>query len=136
MFPGALFGFLLVRVGCAFAPPSSPALLRTRVPTGRHMPQPGGSQRRNRAVVAVDPNLYIPEGVHLHTYLGFLGGTFGVIGTLLTYEKGRFKMKQRILCPYCDGGGVLTCAACVGAGMLLDDGAGGDSCQVAGVPTL
>jgi hypothetical protein len=36
--------------------------------------------------------MYIPEGVHLRSYLGFLGGTIGVVGTLLTYEKARFKV--------------------------------------------
>jgi len=77
---------------------------------------------RKRVVTRLDPNLYIPEGVHLHSWLGFLGGSVGVLGTLLTYEKGRFKMKQRILCPYCEGSGVITCGACCGCGRTVPAG--------------
>jgi len=79
--------------------------------------------QRQRVVAHLDPNLYIPEGVHLHSWLGFLGGSVGVFGTLLTYEKGRFKMKQRILCPYCEGSGVITCGACCGCGRTVPVGA-------------
>ena len=52
--------------------------------------------RRQRAGLlrAVDPNMYIPEGVQFHSWLGFLGGTVGVVGTLLTYEKARFKVPR------------------------------------------
>ena len=46
---------------------------------------------------AVDPTIFVPEGVEFRSWLGFLGGSVGVIGTLLTYEKDRFRMKQRIL---------------------------------------
>ena len=56
-----------------------------------HVP-PLQHPRSSVVVNALDPNLYIPDGVHLHSYLGFLGGTVGVVGTLLTYEKARFKV--------------------------------------------
>jgi len=73
-------------------------------------------------------NLYVPEGVHFHSWLGFLGGTVGVLGTLITYETKRFKMKQRILCPYCEGGGVITCGACLGSGSVVRE-TGGEATQ-------
>lgn len=66
---------------------------------------------------AVTTALFVPEGVHFHSWLGFLGGTCGVVGTLLTYESKRFKMKQRVQCPYCEGG-VLTCGICLGEGQV------------------
>eukprot|EP00614_Pseudopedinella_elastica_P013103 CAMPEP_0172614274 /NCGR_PEP_ID=MMETSP1068-20121228/49311_1 /TAXON_ID=35684 /ORGANISM="Pseudopedinella elastica, Strain CCMP716" /LENGTH=229 /DNA_ID=CAMNT_0013419011 /DNA_START=126 /DNA_END=815 /DNA_ORIENTATION=- len=93
---------------------------------GRTGPGPVGQPTKGPARIPVpplaglvDPNLYIPEGVELRSWLGFLGGTVGVLGTLLTYEKARFRMKQRILCPYCNGGGVITCGACLGCGKTL-----------------
>jgi len=72
-------------------------------------------------------DIYIPEGVHFHSWLGFLGGTVGVIGTLLTYEMKRFRMKQRIKCPYCEGDGVITCGACLGSGSVLSVDSSGAS---------
>ena len=73
------------------------------------------------------PDLYVPpnpftgsidDGVHFKSWLGFLGGTVGVVGTLATYEMGRFRMKQRIACPYCEGG-VITCGMCLGTGTVV-----------------
>mmetsp|Transcript_16553 Transcript_16553/g.50821 ORF Transcript_16553/g.50821 Transcript_16553/m.50821 type:complete len:196 (-) Transcript_16553:1380-1967(-) len=49
---------------------------------------------------------------------GVLGGSIGVIGTLIFYEKRRVKMLERVLCPYCLGSGYLTCAVCHGAEAL------------------
>mmetsp|Transcript_25985 Transcript_25985/g.69165 ORF Transcript_25985/g.69165 Transcript_25985/m.69165 type:complete len:218 (+) Transcript_25985:107-760(+) len=58
--------------------------------------------------VGTDMEIYVPpnpfqgsvdDGVHIKSWLGFLGGTVGVVGTLATYEMGRFRMKQRIVCP-------------------------------------
>ena len=49
------------------------------------------------------------------------------MGTLLTYELRRFNMKQRTLCPYCEGAGVITCGACLGSGAVVVAGADGQS---------
>mmetsp|Transcript_9134 Transcript_9134/g.21507 ORF Transcript_9134/g.21507 Transcript_9134/m.21507 type:complete len:302 (+) Transcript_9134:88-993(+) len=77
--------------------------------------------------VGTDMEIYVPpnpfqgsvdDGVHIKSWLGFLGGTVGVVGTLATYEMGRFRMKQRIVCPYCEGG-VITCGMCLGEGNVI-----------------
>lgn len=49
---------------------------------------------------------------------GILGGSFGVVGTLVAYEKRRFKTLERVLCPYCLGSGYLECGVCFGAESL------------------
>lgn len=90
--------------------------------------------------VGTDIELYVPpnpfqgsvdDGVHFKSWLGFLGGTVGVVGTLTTYEMGRFRMKQRIVCPYCEGG-VITCGMCLGEGNVIPQKAsGGDGGSMA-----
>jgi|MDSY01.1.fsa_nt_gb hypothetical protein len=98
--------------------------------------QQGGSRRG--VITAVDPNLWVPDALriggepileqeaHFRSWLGFLGGFTGVVGTLLTYELKRYKMKQRIQCPFCEGSGVLTCAACLKTGRTMSSS--GDPC--------
>lgn len=85
-----------------FTAPAGPATPLHQIPrqarTARMPPlhAPLAPHQRSSVVVsALDPNMYIPEGVHLRSYLGFLGGTIGVVGTLLTYEKARFKVTVR-----------------------------------------
>lgn len=90
--------------------------------------------------VGTDMEIYVPpnpfqgsvdDGVHIKSWLGFLGGTVGVVGTLATYEMGRFRMKQRIVCPYCEGG-VITCGMCLGEGNVIPQKAsGGDGGSMA-----
>jgi hypothetical protein len=102
-------------------------------------------EARRSVIRAVDPNLWIPDAVqidgtpileteaHLRSWLGFLGGFTGVIGTLLTYEVKRYKMKQRIQCPFCEGTGVLTCAKCLNTGRIPSpDGDGEIVCDNCG----
>ena len=92
---------------------------------------------RREVITAVDPNLWVPEVLkigdapileqeaHVRSWLGVLGGFTGVVGTLLTYELKRYKMKQRIQCPFCEGTGVNTCGKCLGTGRTVTISADG-----------
>lgn len=42
----------------------------------------------------------------------FAGGTVGVMGTIITLEVRRQRVKERKQCPYCRGTGKLPCATC------------------------
>lgn len=44
----------------------------------------------------------------------FVGGSLGVVGTLISYEWRRYYARTRVACPYCQGRGWLTCATCLG----------------------
>ncbi|CAN8062272.1 unnamed protein product [Agarophyton chilense] len=48
----------------------------------------------------------------------FAGGTVGVMGTIITLEVRRHKVKERKQCPYCRGSGKLPCATCYTVGSL------------------
>ena len=82
---------------------TTPAFTRPTLVTRWRRGDPDGTRRGGddaaRSHVAlgalVDPNLYIPDGVHVRSWLGFLGGSVGVFGTLLSYEKGRYKVTCR-----------------------------------------
>jgi len=98
-----------------------------------------GSSRRQRdsawrRSLHIDPYLIAEQSKTWQGDIaGLLGGSIGVIGTLVYYEKRRFKMLERVLCPYCQGSGFLTCAVCHGAESLqvrpgaegAQDGSGG-----------
>ncbi|CAN0502446.1 unnamed protein product, partial [Phaeothamnion confervicola] len=49
---------------------------------------------------------------------GFVGGTVGVIGTILSIEAKKQKVKERVSCPYCQGSGNIVCGSCCGSGTL------------------
>lgn len=57
-----------------------------------------------------------------------IGGAFGVGGTLAVYENNRFHAKQRVVCAYCEGAGVIKCGSCLGTGRTGD----GSPCPVCG----
>ena len=38
---------------------------------------------------------------------GLVGGSMGVMGTLAVYENNRFHAKQRSICAYCEGTGII-----------------------------
>lgn len=46
------------------------------------------------------------------------GGTVGVMGTIITLEVRRQRVKERKQCPYCRGTGKLPCANCYTVGAL------------------
>lgn len=46
------------------------------------------------------------------------GGTVGVMGTIITLEVRRQRVKERKQCPYCRGTGKLPCATCYTVGAV------------------
>lgn len=48
----------------------------------------------------------------------FAGGTVGVMGTIITLEVRRQRVKERKQCPYCRGTGKLPCATCYTLGAV------------------
>jgi DnaJ-class molecular chaperone len=49
---------------------------------------------------------------------GIIGGSFGVVGTLVALEFKKMEVRERAQCPYCIGTGQLTCATCLGCGVV------------------
>ena len=49
---------------------------------------------------------------------GVIGGSFGVMGTLVALEFKKMEVRERAQCPYCIGTGHLTCATCLGSGVV------------------
>jgi hypothetical protein len=54
----------------------------------------------------------------VQAWSGFVGGSFGVMGTLAVYEQKRLHAKERVNCAYCCGNGLLDCAQCLGTGFV------------------
>jgi len=49
---------------------------------------------------------------------GFIGGSVGVIGTLISTMIKKDEVKDRLKCTYCDGTGEILCGHCLGSGLL------------------
>jgi len=49
---------------------------------------------------------------------GFIGGSVGVVGTLISTMVKKTEVKDRLKCTYCDGTGQILCGHCLGAGTL------------------
>ncbi|KAJ8600156.1 hypothetical protein CTAYLR_001913 [Chrysophaeum taylorii] len=61
-------------------------------------------------------NPEVLQQLEVDTVASFVGGAFGVIGTLVAYEYRRYYARTRVACPYCEGRGSLICAHCMGEG--------------------
>jgi len=57
-----------------------------------------------------------PEGVSA----AIAGGTVGVLGSIVAIEYKKRAVQKSKDCPYCSGRGSLTCAGCLGTGMVGD----------------
>mmetsp|Transcript_4796 Transcript_4796/g.11278 ORF Transcript_4796/g.11278 Transcript_4796/m.11278 type:complete len:155 (-) Transcript_4796:276-740(-) len=58
------------------------------------------------------------------------GGTIGVVGTIVALELKKREIKKKAECPYCLGGGFLTCAQCMGGRtVIMKSGGGQQSCS-------
>ncbi|CAM9227648.1 unnamed protein product [Choristocarpus tenellus] len=53
-----------------------------------------------------------------HLQSGFIGGTVGVIGTLMAIQVKVSEVKELTECPYCRSSGQLPCGTCFGAGSV------------------
>lgn len=49
---------------------------------------------------------------------GFIGGTVGVIGTIIAMVVKKTQVKERLKCTYCDGTGHIVCGVCLGRGTV------------------
>ena len=49
---------------------------------------------------------------------GFIGGSVGVVGTVVATFIKRDEVKDRLKCSYCDGEGQITCGVCLGTGTV------------------
>eukprot|EP00322_Chrysochromulina_rotalis_P012443 CAMPEP_0115854730 /NCGR_PEP_ID=MMETSP0287-20121206/14177_1 /TAXON_ID=412157 /ORGANISM="Chrysochromulina rotalis, Strain UIO044" /LENGTH=248 /DNA_ID=CAMNT_0003308861 /DNA_START=24 /DNA_END=770 /DNA_ORIENTATION=- len=54
----------------------------------------------------------------LNAVNGFIGGSVGVIGTVLSTMVKKNQVKDRLKCTYCDGTGQILCGHCLGSGTL------------------
>ena len=95
-----------------------------QAPRRRLQPLQGDAGGLGEAVRATLADETLVRRIEQDGLAAFVGGFFGVFGTLVIYEKQRFHMKQRLRCAYCDGSGHLTCAAC-----LKQDAAAAATCR-------
>ena len=73
--------------------------------------------RRGSSLSAIDWGRVEADAV-----LAVVGGSFGVIGTLVAYENRRYHARTRVACAYCEGSGSLKCGACAATpGQVLVD---------------
>ena len=49
---------------------------------------------------------------------GFIGGSVGVVGTVISTMIKKDQVKDRLKCTYCDGSGQILCGYCLGSGSL------------------
>ena len=54
----------------------------------------------------------------LNAINGFIGGSVGVIGTVVSTMIKKNEVKDRIKCNYCEGSGQIICGHCLGVGMI------------------
>ena len=54
----------------------------------------------------------------LNAINGFIGGSVGVIGTVVSTMIKKNEVKDRIKCNYCEGSGQIVCGHCLGLGTL------------------
>lgn len=70
----------------------------------------------------LEPWMELTEGgdltFSLNAVNGFIGGTVGVIGTVLAAQIKKGEVKERLKCVYCDGSGEIMCGHCLGTGMV------------------
>ena len=53
---------------------------------------------------------------------GFIGGSVGVVGTVIATLFKRDEVKDRLKCTYCAGTGQITCGRCFGSGTVSMNG--------------
>lgn len=78
----------------------------------------------------LEPWMEITEGGNfefsLNAVNGFIGGSVGVIGTVIAAQVKKGEVKERLKCVYCDGTGQILCGHCLGTRVVSftnDDGA-------------
>jgi len=54
----------------------------------------------------------------LNAVNGFIGGTVGVLGTVISTKLKSGEVKNRLKCVYCEGAGQIVCGHCLGTGKL------------------
>ena len=54
----------------------------------------------------------------LNAVNGFIGGTVGVIGTVIAAGIKKDQVKERLQCVYCEGSGQIMCGHCLGTGKI------------------
>ena len=75
----------------------------------------------------LEPWMELTEGGDINFSLnavnGFIGGSVGVIGTVVAAQIKKGEVKERLKCVYCDGGGQIVCGHCLGTGVVssMDD---------------
>ena len=71
---------------------------------------------------AIEPWLAVNDngGVQfsLSAINGFIGGTVGVLGTVVATTIKKGQVKDRLKCTYCDGTGEIVCGVCLGRGTV------------------
>ncbi len=86
----------------------------------------------------LEPWLEVTEGgditFSLNAVNGFIGGSVGVIGTVIATQVKKGEVKGRLKCVYCDGSGQILCGHCLGSRALSykDEGGGlvmGEHCS-------
>ena len=49
---------------------------------------------------------------------GFIGGSVGVVGTVIAAQVKKDQVKGRLKCNYCEGTGQILCGHCLGSGTV------------------
>lgn len=69
----------------------------------------------------------------LNAVNGFIGGSVGVIGTVISTMIKKEEVKDRLKCPYCAGSGQILCGHCLSTGVVkyqMEDGSiGTKTCE-------
>ena len=83
---------------------------------------------------SISPWMEITEDGDLNFSLnavnGFIGGSVGVLGTVISTMIKKNEVKDRLKCTYCDGTGQILCGHCLGTGSLLVKGESGELAPV------
>lgn len=71
---------------------------------------------------AIEPWLNINEGgklaLSVNAVNGFIGGSVGVVGTVIATLVKKGQVKDRLKCTYCEGEGEIICGVCLGRGTV------------------
>ena len=109
---------------CITRPPPKRAQTSCRSSTASSCPT---STRSTRSIDSLSPWLQIDADsgdvqFSASAINGFIGGTVGVVGTVLATQKKKAEVKDRLTCVYCGGSGTIKCGTCAGTGSLLAEG--------------
>mmetsp|Transcript_30274 Transcript_30274/g.102902 ORF Transcript_30274/g.102902 Transcript_30274/m.102902 type:complete len:162 (-) Transcript_30274:22-507(-) len=81
-----------------------------------HPPAPPLVETRRNSALAFELGTVTTEGLAS----ALVGGAVGTIGSVIAIEAKKVKTLKSKQCPYCMGTGAITCARCLGSGVVMN----------------